>query len=90
MLCRLKFSKSLGADKVRSLIVHPLSKQASQPAQLAADYRAVVTITYSKVLLTESAEGFHVFWFCIQLQAARRRRRRIAALRFLYTSTESN
>ena len=65
MLCRLKFSKSLGADKVRSLIVHPLSKQASQPAQLAADYRAVVTITYSKVLLTESAEGFYVFWFCI-------------------------
>ena len=41
----------------------------------------MVTITYSKVLLTESAEGFHVFWFCIQLQAARRhrRRRRIAA-----------
>ena len=35
----------------------------------------MVTITYSKVLLTESAEGFHVFWFCIQLQAARRRRR---------------
>ena len=31
---------------------------------------AVVTITYSKVLLTESAEGFHVFWFCILTSTA--------------------
>ena len=37
-----------------------------------ADYYtiAVVTITYSKVLLTESAEGFHVFWFCILTSTA--------------------
>ena len=81
----LKFSKSPRADKVRSLIVHPvISSSAASWCTIA-----VVTITYSKVLLTESAEGFHVFWFCIPLltstygKGSRRRRR-------LYTSTESN
>ena len=53
---------------MRSLIVHPL-KEPARLSAAQADYHTVVTITYSKVLLTESAEGFHVFWFCIPAAA---------------------
>ena len=89
MLCRLKFSKSLGADKVRSLIVHP----AVESIVVSCGHNHLQQSAFDRIRRRLSRIlVLHPYFDggARQMAAHSDGQQRLYALTLLYTSTESN